>query len=169
MVAPEFYAMDAPLGEIRVYVQDHRPTDITLSNEGAGGNPSESPPPEAVVEIMRALRDYFGGKDIPPDFAEGLLAFFHPTSFEEVVLKEVIRIPRGETRSYGEVAARVGKPGAARAVGGVMRSNPFPIIIPCHRVVKSDGSLGGYGGAERLKAWLLDFEGAPIEIVDARW
>jgi methylated-DNA-[protein]-cysteine S-methyltransferase len=83
-------------------------------------------------------------------------------------MEEALRIPRGETRSYGWLAERVGNPRAARAVGRVMATNPLPIVVPCHRVIGSDGSLRGYGDSGRgrsaaglwMKAALLRAEGA---------
>lgn len=71
-----------------------------------------------------------------------------------------MRIPTGETRSYGWLARKVGRPRAARAVGRAMATNPLPIVVPCHRVVASDGSLRGYGGGLAMKAALLRLEGA---------
>jgi len=80
--------------------------------------------------------------------------------FRRAVLEETMHIPAGETRSYGWLAAKVGHPGAARAVGRVMATNPLPLVVPCHRVVGSNGSLTGYGGGLPLKAALLRAEGA---------
>ncbi|MGD2156619.1 MAG: methylated-DNA--[protein]-cysteine S-methyltransferase [Anaerolineales bacterium] len=83
------------------------------------------------------------------------------TPFQEQVLRATLAIPRGETRSYGELAAQIGNPKAARAVGRAEATNPMPLVIPCHRVIGADGSLHGYsapGGLE-TKAWLLRFEG----------
>ena len=68
------------------------------------------------------------------------------TSFEWEVLRATLTIPLGETRSYQWIARKIGRPEAVRAVGQALRKNPFPLIIPCHRVVKSDGTLGGYAG-----------------------
>ena len=68
------------------------------------------------------------------------------TKFEWQVLKATMRIPLGETRSYQWIAKQIGSPKAVRAVGQALRKNPYPVIIPCHRVIKSDGSLGGYAG-----------------------
>ncbi len=82
------------------------------------------------------------------------------SGFRRAVLKETLRIPAGETRTYGWLARRVGSPRASRAVGRVMATNPLPIVIPCHRVVASDGSLHGYGGGLDVKAALLRLEGA---------
>jgi len=81
------------------------------------------------------------------------------TKFQWKVLKVTANIPLGETRSYQWVAKRVGSPKAVRAVGQALRRNPYPLIIPCHRVIKSDGSLGGYaGGSGEKKAELLERE-----------
>jgi O-6-methylguanine DNA methyltransferase len=83
------------------------------------------------------------------------------TEFQRSVLTDVATIPAGETRSYREVAEAVGRPGAARAVGGVMARNPVPFLVPCHRVVGSGGSMGGYGYGVGLKRSLLAAEGWP--------
>jgi methylated-DNA-[protein]-cysteine S-methyltransferase len=82
------------------------------------------------------------------------------TPFRRQVLEECARIPAGKTISYGELAEKVGKPRAARAVGRVMATNPWPLFFPCHRVVGSDGSLHGYGGGLPMKEALLRAEGA---------
>jgi len=81
-------------------------------------------------------------------------------SFRREVLEETLRIPSGETRTYGWLAERVGRPRAARAVGRVMATNPLPLVVPCHRVVSSNGSLTGYGGGLCMKEALLKAEGA---------
>lgn len=81
------------------------------------------------------------------------------TAFEWKVLKATMEIPLGETRSYQWVARKVGSPKSVRAVGQALRKNPYPLIIPCHRVIKSDGSLGGYAGRyDNRKAKLLAME-----------
>ena len=82
------------------------------------------------------------------------------TDFQRAVLLETYRIPYGETRSYGEIAAAIGKPQASRAVGQAEKSNHAPLVVPCHRVIGADGSLTGYGGKENtdLKAKILAFE-----------
>ena len=81
------------------------------------------------------------------------------TEFQLKVFKAVLKIPFGERRSYKWIAEQIGDPKAVRAVGQALRRNPFPLIIPCHRVIKSDGSLGGYAGSHSdRKAILLDIE-----------
>lgn len=79
--------------------------------------------------------------------------------FQRRVLEATARIPPGSTRSYGEIARRIGKPRAQRAVGTALARNPVPLIVPCHRVVRSDGSLGNYGMGGAAKRTLLDREG----------
>lgn len=105
-------------------------------------------------EPMRQLRAFFGGTlerfDLPLR-PEG-------TGFQQRVWSELCRIPYGETISYGELARRLGNPAASRAVGLANGSNPIAIIIPCHRVIGSNGKLTGYGGGLENKQWLLDFE-----------
>ncbi len=118
--------------------------------------PLGDPDHPLAVQTARMLQGYFLG--------EGNLeapSWFDFTGVPELmrrVLLEVCRIPYGETRSYGEVAALAGKPGAARYVGGCMAGNPFPVFVPCHRVVRADGGLGGFGGGLELKRRMLAME-----------
>ncbi len=83
--------------------------------------------------------------------------------FQRRVLLETMRIPRGNVTSYSSLAKRISAPGAARAVGSALAGNPFPIIIPCHRVVKSDGYVGQFGGGTEVKKALLRLEGVEID------
>jgi methylated-DNA-[protein]-cysteine S-methyltransferase len=80
------------------------------------------------------------------------------TVFQKAVWKEVSRVPRGQTITYAELAERIGKPGAARAVGNALNKNPLPLIVPCHRVVPSNGETGGYAFGRTLKKLLLLLE-----------
>ena len=82
--------------------------------------------------------------------------------FNRQVLKQVSRLPRGETATYGEIALAVGSPEAARAVGNVLARNPFPLVIPCHRVISGSGGIGGYQGGGAMKRYLLSIERMPI-------
>lgn len=88
----------------------------------------------------------------------------HLTDFQRMVLKAVVSVPYGVTRSYGEIAAQIGHTRAARAVGGANAHNPLPMVIPCHRVIAADGSLGGYSGTggPRTKRRLLSLEGVQL-------
>ncbi len=113
--------------------------------------------PERLRPLFRQLEDYFAGRALAFDLPLDLRRL---TPFQREVLEAACRIPPGQTASYGELARWVGRPRAARAVGQAMARNPIPLVIPCHRVIASDGSLGGYGGEEGLavKAWLLRWE-----------
>lgn len=85
------------------------------------------------------------------------------TSFEQLVLKKLTQVPRGKVTTYAELAWAVGRPGAARAVGNALNKNPHPVAVPCHRVVKSDGSLGGYALGIDKKIEILKREGVTVE------
>ncbi len=93
--------------------------------------------------VFQAILRYFGGENI--DFSDYELDLCELTEFQRKVLEEVRKIPYGETVTYQELACRIGNEGAARAVGGAVAKNPYPIIIPCHRVVSSSG-IGGFCG-----------------------
>lgn len=120
-----------------------------------------SPPPascDPVIEtVVKELNDFFAGK--VTDFS-GLPLDLQGTPFQIKVWQELRRIPRGEKISYKELARRVGSPQASRAVGQANAVNPIPVIIPCHRVISADGSLGGYSSGLDKKRWLLKHEGA---------
>ncbi|MEW6227071.1 MAG: methylated-DNA--[protein]-cysteine S-methyltransferase [Bacillota bacterium] len=106
------------------------------------------------VEFHRELDEYFSGVRKTFDSRIHLVT----TEFGRRVLEEASRIPYGKTVSYRQIAAAIGMPLAARAVGRALASNPLPIVIPCHRVVGRDGSLVGFGGGLSLKEWLLSHE-----------
>ena len=82
------------------------------------------------------------------------------TPFQLAVSKALLEVPYGRTISYADLALRIGKPGAVRAVGAANGANPIPVIIPCHRIIGSNGTLTGYGGGIERKQWLLALEGA---------
>jgi methylated-DNA-[protein]-cysteine S-methyltransferase len=114
----------------------------------------ENPRCSILVETERQLRDYFSGDlrcfDLP-------LAM-RGTPFQLRVWNELLKIPYGETRSYSDVAQKIGAPAAMRAVGAANGSNPIPIVVPCHRVIGAGGKLVGYGGGLPLKRRLLALE-----------
>ena len=108
--------------------------------------------------LIQKVKEYYAGKKV--NFADYQLNLDSYTNFQKKVLQTVRKIPYGEIRSYKEVAEAAGYPRASRAVGNTMRNNPLPLIIPCHRVIKSDGSLGGFSGKEGivLKKRMIDLE-----------
>ncbi len=160
---------DTPVGSLLLSASAEGITALTFLPAGAE-------PPDLVEQSPRQqqtdgsllqeaasqLRDYFAGKrkafNLPLDLSTLPL-------FTRAVLEQARSISRGEVVSYGAMARLLGKPGAARAVGGAMARNPIPIIIPCHRVVASDGRLHGYSspGGIALKELLLQLEGVQVE------
>lgn len=124
--------------------------------EGRGYQPVEHDPTR-TTQVVDQLLSYLHGKrqefELPIDWS-GM------TEFQEQVLRTTFDIPFGEVSTYGQLAAQVGRPGSARAVGRVQATNPMPLVIPCHRVIGSDGKLHGYGGRGGLKtkSWLLNME-----------
>jgi methylated-DNA-[protein]-cysteine S-methyltransferase len=114
---------------------------------------------DAFPELADELRRYFAGEKVR---FSGAIDERVGTPFQQDVWRAVAAIPHGQVVSYGEVARRVGKPGAARAVGNTMAANPTPIVVPCHRVVTAQGTIGGFGGGLALKRRLLALEGVDL-------
>jgi methylated-DNA-[protein]-cysteine S-methyltransferase len=111
--------------------------------------------------LDRLMVDLCLGKERRVDLS--LLNLSELTEFSARVLKETLDIPRGKVCTYSGLAARAGFPRAARAVGSVMAKNPFPLVIPCHRVIRADGTPGRFGGGADMKKRLLDREGIPFD------
>ncbi|MFP3941828.1 MAG: methylated-DNA--[protein]-cysteine S-methyltransferase [Thermoanaerobaculia bacterium] len=122
----------------------------------AAGTAREDPGAAPLPELARQLEEYFAGRRRRfemPLAPEG-------TEFQRRVWEELARIPWGETRSYGEIARAVGRPGGSRAVGMANNRNPIAVVVPCHRVIGAEGSLTGYGAGLDRKEHLLRLEGA---------
>ncbi|MBT2504480.1 methylated-DNA--[protein]-cysteine S-methyltransferase [Streptomyces sp. ISL-98] len=122
-----------------------------------GAEVTEAPGSVRLAEPIRQLAAYFAGElrdfDLPLDWSL-------TSGFNRQVLRELATgVPYGTVVGYGDLAGRVGQPGAAQAVGAAMGSNPLPVVVPCHRVVESDGGLGGFGGGLETKRALLALEG----------
>jgi methylated-DNA-[protein]-cysteine S-methyltransferase len=115
-----------------------------------------------IGELIAKLRQFADGR--PIDFSEVPLALDHLSPFARRVVEACRRIPWGQVRTYGQLAAVCGSPGAARAVGSVMAKNRFPLIVPCHRVLASGGELGGYSAPAglKMKRHLLEMEAAVL-------
>jgi methylated-DNA-[protein]-cysteine S-methyltransferase len=109
---------------------------------------------ERFDDVVRQLGEYFAGERTAFDLPLRPVG----SDFELAVWEQLTRIPYGETRSYGHVAAAVGEPGGAQAVGAANGRNPLAIVVPCHRVIGADGSLVGFGGGLPRKRFLLDLE-----------
>lgn len=153
-----FKTIWSPVGELTLVADANGLAAILWENDRPGrvrlGPLTEAPDHPLLVETERQLGEYFAGDrrcfDVPLSFAG--------TAFQKSVWAALLAIPFGETRSYGEVAAQIGKPGASRAVGAANGRNPISIIAPCHRVIGSSGKLTGFAGGMEAKQYLLELE-----------
>ncbi len=145
-----------PTGLVRVAFELEG-VDAVLESLAATLSPRILHAPGRLDAVTRELDEYFAGRrhlfDLPVDFSLS-------TDFRRRVLAHLSDIAFGRTASYATVAAAVGSPKAVRAVGTACATNPIPVVVPCHRVVRSDGSLGGYRGGPAAKRLLLDLEAA---------
>ena len=128
-------------------------TRICLPHERS--DPTRATPPRLVIEAANQLEAFFAGAR--HEFSVGL-ADVTATPFQRDVWEALRAIPFGEVRTYGDIAIMVDRPLAARAVGNANNANPWPVIVPCHRVVAASG-IGGYGGGDEVKRYLLGLEG----------
>ncbi|MBI5739096.1 MAG: methylated-DNA--[protein]-cysteine S-methyltransferase [Nitrospirae bacterium] len=142
---------DSPLGTLYLTFSDSFLTAVSFSKP-SGVPFKKGSAPESFI---RELSAYFNGEN--SSFTQQI-RFLAGTDFEKKVWSALNKIPFGETRSYKWLAGKIGKPAAARAVGGALSKNPIPIVIPCHRVIESDGSLGGYSSGVNVKKRLLEME-----------
>ena len=151
-----------PVGDLRLVVSEQGLIAVEWANNQLDFDsyllPFET---EAITPYADQLREYLEGKRREFTFQINW-SIFRP--FQKEALQRVFRIPYGETRTYSEIAAEINRPRAYRAVGRANATNPMPIVIPCHRLIGTDGKLHGYGGGEGLKTkeWLLKMEGAVI-------
>ena len=144
----------SPLGPLSVEVTETGLCGLLIDPDGARARPAVTAAAREHLEAtLAALADYFAGR--PPVLPALDL---RGSAFDLVVWNALITIPYGETLTYGELAARIGKPSASRAVGAANGRNPVAILVPCHRVVASGGALGGYAGGLARKRWLLAHE-----------
>lgn len=154
----KFKTIPSPVGALTLVASDAGLTAILWEDDRPGrvklGDLEEAPEHPVLAEAERQLQGYFAGErkrfDVPLDF--------RGTDFQKRVWAALLTIPFGETRSYGEIARQIGRPGASRAVGAANGRNPISIIAPCHRVIGSNGSLTGFAGGLAAKELLLGME-----------
>lgn len=143
----------------RVFLSDSAsPAEDKLRQAYPDAKPAACPDVRAIGAGIRAL---LAGAAV--EFDLDLVDLEACPPFQRAVLRATHRIPRGRISAYGLVAAHLDKPGAARAVGNALADNPFPLLIPCHRIVRGDGRLGGFGGGPFLKRALLALEGVDAD------
>jgi methylated-DNA-[protein]-cysteine S-methyltransferase len=152
--------MDSPIGRIEVTADEGAITSLSIERQGH--LPWEEVP-ERTSDVLEAARvqldEYFRGERAEFDLPLRLVG----TPFQRQVWQLLGEVPFGDVLSYGEIGRSTGRPTAGRAVGGAVGANPVPIIVPCHRVLASDGRITGYSGGNGIptKVWLLDHEGIP--------
>jgi O-6-methylguanine DNA methyltransferase len=157
-----------PLGRVWILATEEGLCETRLGDRGA---PSRREARVRGVKYLRrrrwtdatrrALTDYFAGRepifDLKLDFREG-------TPFERRVWEAARRVPYGSVASYGALAARIGTPSASRAVGNALGKNPIPVVVPCHRVIHGDRSIGGFSSGLTWKRFLLELEQGQLEL-----
>lgn len=153
---------DSPLGPVVLAASRRGLAGLWFDGQRHQPDPQRWPVNDAHPVLRRATQeigDYFAGRrrrfELPLDLGSG-------TPFQQAVWRALLDIPFGASARYGELAARVGRPTAVRAVGAAVGQNPVSIIVPCHRVIGADGTLTGYAGGLERKAELLRLEGSLI-------
>lgn len=144
--------MDSPLGRLTVACSERGVGFVHFGEQVGAGMVRDE---RANREAVRQLEEYFDGRRRKFELELDIRG----ATFQTAVWRELLKIPYGKTRTYGEIAARLGNPGAARAVGMANHDNRIAIIVPCHRVIGANGSLTGYAGGLHLKQGLLELEG----------
>lgn len=142
--------LSTPVGGVELWTEDGRLRGLNLTRAGPTQGSGASP-------LVRELEKYFAGN--PVSFDDVRLDLSDSTNFERRVYDATRLVPFGKVASYGQIAAAIEKPGGARAVGQALGNNPVAIVIPCHRIIGSDGSLGGFTGGLHWKKKLLRHEG----------
>jgi methylated-DNA-[protein]-cysteine S-methyltransferase len=146
-----------PRGLVRVAYTESRSQDEVLQELAAKVSPRVLEAPARLDDTRRELDEYFEGRrtdfDLPIDWSV-------TRGFTQKVLRATARIGFGQVRTYADVASRAGSPRAVRAAGNALGANPMPVVVPCHRVVRTGGGLGGYTGGLHRKEFLLHLEGA---------
>jgi methylated-DNA-[protein]-cysteine S-methyltransferase len=146
--------IDSPVGPLTIVTDDDAVVNIHFGNEGDAPRLSGQAKEPVLRKVIEQLKDYFDGNRKTFDVPLALRG----TPFQLSCWNALRAIEYGETRSYSEIARVIGRPAAVRAVGAANGANPIPIIIPCHRVIGSNGALTGFGGGLDVKRRLLDFE-----------
>lgn len=151
-----FTTVNSPIGPLTLMSRDGCLTHLGMEDQAHAtlAPPDSVRNDDAFAEVSTQLDEYFAGRRKTFDVAMTL----EGTDFQRRVWAELSAIPYGETISYGELARRVGNPKASRAVGSANGHNPVAVIVPCHRVIAGNGTIGGYGGGLERKVHLLELE-----------
>ena len=164
MLKAESYFIETPIGAIVLRYQAAPfkllAADLTGRQTPAAPQGEAEPGIEQLPKIFGLVQQYFAGRPISPPW--DLLSLDYLTPLQQKVLYETAQIPYGSLKTYQWIAGVIGRPRAYRFVGTALGKNPFPIIIPCHRVIRSDGRIGNFSAGPDIKQWLIDFEAGSL-------
>lgn len=143
--------IDSPIGKIAIFAENEKIIRLELKTEQKADSVKTE---KVLAEAEKQLFEYFSGerKIFELEYE------FSGTEFQKSVWNELLKIPFGKTKTYGEIAKEIGNPKAGRAVGSACNKNPLPIIVPCHRVIGAKGKLTGFACGTKTKEWLLGHE-----------
>jgi len=150
----------SPCGVLRISGTDGTLQRVRLLRRRGAGKPGSRRPPRALAPFVEKLDVYFSGQAIECDLAR--LSFDGASRFERKVYEALASVPYGQVVTYAELARMSGSPRASRAVGSALGKNPLPVFIPCHRVIRADRSMGGFGAGTTWKRRLLQHEGLAL-------
>lgn len=155
------FCYKSSIGWIDIIAEENRISHVSFSKAEPSSGPTFAPTLPVLTKTIKLLDTYFAGGAI--NFAEIPVQVAYGTEFQQQVWNAIQQIPHGEVRSYQWIADQIGRPKSGRAVGNAVGANPVSILIPCHRVIRSNGALGGYGGGLDRKRQLLALEGQNIK------
>lgn len=143
--------IDSPIGKIAIFAENEKIIRLELKTEQKADSVKTE---KVLAEAEKQLFEYFSGerKIFELEYE------FSGTEFQKSVWNELLKIPFGKTKTYGEIAKEIGNPKAGRAVGSACNKNPLPIIVPCHRVIGANGKLTGFACGTKTKEWFLGHE-----------
>lgn len=154
-----FQEFASPIGQIGVLASPKGVVKVLFEVDDLEANRARFPKAEQSLLVTEQLTEYFSGRrrefTVPFDFR-------FVSGFRAEVLRELAQVPFGQAVTYGELAQKAGSPKAVRAVGSACANNPLPLLVPCHRVLRADGTLGGYRGGAEAKRFLLELEGIDV-------
>ncbi|WP_338522628.1 methylated-DNA--[protein]-cysteine S-methyltransferase [Pseudomonas batumici] len=158
MTASRIYydIIPSPIGPLMLVADDDGLREVRFELDYRPQTPLEGwlHAPDKLAQVRTQLEEYFAGERVEFDLKLNMLG----TDFQKDVWQALVTIPYGVTTSYGEISRQINRPKASRAVGAANGRNPVPVIVPCHRVIGSNGTLTGFGGGLAAKQWLLEHE-----------
>ncbi len=156
---PYNYYHQTPIGILKITAEEQYITGVSLCTKELS-NAEPAPPTALLKEACKQSEEYFAGERTTFTLP---IAYPHGTPFQQSVWNALRDIPYGETRSYEDIARAIGNPKAVRAIGQANHNNPILLLVPCHRVINKNGTIGGFGCGMEVKRKLLELEGVNIK------